>query len=221
MVRKDNTWLRRLASDAGLGYQTVYGRYRRGERGDQLLRPIDRPAPLWPHGSAARRRKLFEQTIIAVLKGRHMRKRGGSTRPMTRADIVSPRRFAALVEARAEIIRRLCAAGVWPTEIGRMLNRDHTTILHHLKKGQDHGPAENTEVRPAARNARAEFRRAKQEAQGCQNITVPTGHETRHERQALTCASIPSSTRRSSSPRSGQRATSSSAEHQDGSSRGT
>lgn len=49
-----------------------------------------------------------------------------------KAMILSPRRQADLVDLRAHIARHLRAEGLSYPAIGRVLNRDHTTILHML-----------------------------------------------------------------------------------------
>lgn len=46
------------------------------------------------------------------------------------AAILGPRRHAPLVEARADVARRLRDAGWSFPKIGRALNRHHTTIMH-------------------------------------------------------------------------------------------
>lgn len=53
---------------------------------------------------------------------------------ITRAELVSSGRTTALVDARTEAARRLRAKGTSICAIGRALERDHTTVLHALRK---------------------------------------------------------------------------------------
>lgn len=46
-----------------------------------------------------------------------------------------------LVALRRELIAQLDAAGYSPSQIGRVLNRDHTTILYQLGRRRGRGPA--------------------------------------------------------------------------------
>lgn len=48
------------------------------------------------------------------------------------ADIVGPDRSALVVEARRVVIRLLADAGYGPMSIGRVVQRDHSTVTHHL-----------------------------------------------------------------------------------------
>ena len=49
------------------------------------------------------------------------------------ADVFSRKRTKAVVAARVSIIRALHAKGLSSVEIGKLLDRDHSTILSHLK----------------------------------------------------------------------------------------
>lgn len=48
------------------------------------------------------------------------------------ADLTNGRRFQELVEARRECARRLYRDGLSVTDIGRVLKRHHSTIIHYL-----------------------------------------------------------------------------------------
>jgi chromosomal replication initiator protein len=49
-------------------------------------------------------------------------------------EITGPRRSPYIYNARIAAIRDLKSIGMSSVEIGRLLNRDHTTILHALKR---------------------------------------------------------------------------------------
>lgn len=49
-------------------------------------------------------------------------------------DIQGPRRTKLLVQARKDIIKALHKRGLSLSVIGWTIGRDHTTVLHHLKK---------------------------------------------------------------------------------------
>jgi len=51
---------------------------------------------------------------------------------VSESDIVGPRRFKRIVEARWAVMASLDHMGWTTTRIGKRLNRDHTTILHGL-----------------------------------------------------------------------------------------
>ncbi len=51
-----------------------------------------------------------------------------------RCDLLSPARTAMLVSARGEVIDALDALGYSAAAIGRALNRDHTSVLHWMKR---------------------------------------------------------------------------------------
>jgi len=48
------------------------------------------------------------------------------------AELTNGRRFAELVEARKEAARRLFRDGLSVTDIGRVLKRHHSTVIHYL-----------------------------------------------------------------------------------------
>jgi chromosomal replication initiation ATPase DnaA len=45
----------------------------------------------------------------------------------------SPQRASHLVKARRRVSRKLRQQGMSYPQIGRVLNKDHTTIIHHLR----------------------------------------------------------------------------------------
>lgn len=51
-----------------------------------------------------------------------------------RHDIIGKRRFKVLVEIRCECIKFFREQGYSTPEIGRIMRRDHSTVLHALKK---------------------------------------------------------------------------------------
>jgi chromosomal replication initiation ATPase DnaA len=51
-----------------------------------------------------------------------------------RHDILGPRRFKVLVEIRYECIKFFREQGFSTPEIGRIMRRDHSTIVHALQK---------------------------------------------------------------------------------------
>jgi chromosomal replication initiation ATPase DnaA len=51
----------------------------------------------------------------------------------TLEDILGPRKFKPLVAVRRKCIVVLREKGHTTTEIGRIMNRDHTTVVHALK----------------------------------------------------------------------------------------
>ena len=54
----------------------------------------------------------------------------------TLEDILGPRKFKPLVAVRRKCIVVLREKGHTTTEIGRIMNRDHTTIVHALQKSR-------------------------------------------------------------------------------------
>jgi len=54
----------------------------------------------------------------------------------TLEDILGPRKFKPLVAVRRKCIVVLRQKGHTTTEIGRIMNRDHTTIVHALQKSR-------------------------------------------------------------------------------------
>lgn len=54
----------------------------------------------------------------------------------TLEDILGPRKFRPLVAVRRKCIVVLRQKGHTTTEIGRIMNRDHTTIVHALQKSR-------------------------------------------------------------------------------------
>ena len=69
-----------------------------------------------------RGRNLAEIDAIAELHG------------YTLADILGKRKQRPLVEVRRKCVVRLRSFGYSTTEIGRIMNRDHSTIVHSLQK---------------------------------------------------------------------------------------
>lgn len=55
-------------------------------------------------------------------------------RRLTRADLTGPSKLRYICEARWEAMRRLRERGVSKSTIGRLLNRDHTTVIYGLRK---------------------------------------------------------------------------------------
>lgn len=51
-----------------------------------------------------------------------------------RNDVLGPRKFKVLIEIRSHCIKLFREQGYSTTEIGRIMNRDHTTIVHALQK---------------------------------------------------------------------------------------
>jgi len=54
---------------------------------------------------------------------------------ITIQELRGPNREQPLVEARVAAIKRLYGAGLSVAETGRLVNRDHSTILYHLNGG--------------------------------------------------------------------------------------
>jgi len=76
--------------------------------------------------------KCQEQTIYGTAQRIIMdiaRERG-----FTISDIKSPRREYKLVRARFEIMAALKASGLSFPQVGRLLNRDHSTVMHGVRK---------------------------------------------------------------------------------------
>jgi chromosomal replication initiation ATPase DnaA len=69
-----------------------------------------------------RERNLAEMDAIAELYG------------YTLADILGRSKPKPLVEVRRKCVVRLREKGYSTTEIGRIMNRDHSTIVHSLQK---------------------------------------------------------------------------------------
>jgi chromosomal replication initiation ATPase DnaA len=53
---------------------------------------------------------------------------------LTRADIVGPSRKRPICLARWEAMRRMRAKRLSTSSIGRLLNRDHATVVHGLRR---------------------------------------------------------------------------------------
>jgi chromosomal replication initiation ATPase DnaA len=54
----------------------------------------------------------------------------------TLEDVLGPRKFRALVEVRSKCIVMLRDKGYSTTEIGRIMKRDHSTVVHALQKSR-------------------------------------------------------------------------------------
>jgi chromosomal replication initiation ATPase DnaA len=72
---------------------------------------------------------IDERTMFALDVLAQEATRGGYTSEKVRSS-----RAAELVAVRQRVIHRLRVAGYSLPEIGRVINRDHTTVLHHLEK---------------------------------------------------------------------------------------
>jgi hypothetical protein len=72
------------------------------------------------------RRRLARQVLADLVK-----ERKASVR-----DIVGRYNQAEFVKLRVEFMRRAYAAGVGSPIIGRIIKRDHSTVLYHLKGGR-------------------------------------------------------------------------------------
>ena len=57
-----------------------------------------------------------------------------ATAGFTSERVRGPKRDVELVAVRRRIIHRLRVAGYSLPEIGRTINRDHTTVMHHLER---------------------------------------------------------------------------------------
>ena len=62
------------------------------------------------------------------------------------ADIVGRSRHALVVEARRVVIGLLADAGYGPMSIGRMVQRDHSTVTHHLAMLDRHPSPQELEM---------------------------------------------------------------------------
>lgn len=56
-------------------------------------------------------------------------------RGMTRPELTGQSRLTEHIDARREAVRRLMAVGLSTTQIGRALNRDHSTIVTAYRRG--------------------------------------------------------------------------------------
>ena len=79
-----------------------------------------------------RRRHEYEHVLEKYVKAR------AHDLGVSLKDIKGPRRHKPLVAFRRDIARRAHQAGFYLAEIGRVLNRDHTTI-RHLIMNNGHG----------------------------------------------------------------------------------
>lgn len=55
---------------------------------------------------------------------------------LSKTEIISPRRQQRLMACRIEIARELSALGLSTPQIGKLMNRDHSSILNQLKGGR-------------------------------------------------------------------------------------
>lgn len=69
-----------------------------------------------------RERNLADIGLIALRHG------------FTREDILGPRKFKNLIRARQDCIAMFRKRGLSTTEIGRIMGRDHSTIVHALQQ---------------------------------------------------------------------------------------
>jgi chromosomal replication initiation ATPase DnaA len=59
---------------------------------------------------------------------------------ISRGEILGPRRVLEVIKARHLLwgLAYICAPHLSVAQIGRLSNRDHTTILHGFRKGREH-----------------------------------------------------------------------------------
>lgn len=69
---------------------------------------------------------------MQAVSGRQIIERVARLHSLTPADISGPSRLAAHCAARWQVMRELRDKGLSTPAIGRILNRDHSTILHGL-----------------------------------------------------------------------------------------
>lgn len=101
--------------------------------------------------------------------------------------VLSPRRSKKLTEIRRAIIARMQSEyGLGPSEIGRLLYRDHTTICHHIEiiKSQNSSLPVNPSPRAdQAKKAAADPRHPDSSPAAATDITVTIVHTDRAARK--------------------------------------
>lgn len=78
-----------------------------------------------------RRREIAAAEALVGLKDLAMVCREHGVTPK---ELFSENRQRHLVDARAKLARKLSAKGLGPAAIGRLMNRDHSTILYLLRR---------------------------------------------------------------------------------------
>lgn len=77
---------------------------------------------------------MLDESGLPMLTGGHILGDVAQEYGVDVAALTNGRRFAELVEAREEAARRLYnEAHLSVTDIGRILHRDHSTVLHYLR----------------------------------------------------------------------------------------
>ena len=74
-----------------------------------------------------RERNLSDIGLVALRHG------------FTRDDILGPRKYKSLVRARQDCVAMFRKRGMTTTEIGRLMRRDHSTIVHALQQVERRG----------------------------------------------------------------------------------
>lgn len=78
--------------------------------------------------------RWYKPPALTRYTGREIIARVAKLHDLTAEDITGPSRLAEHCEARFHVTRELRASGRSVSAIGRMLNRDHTTIVHGLRR---------------------------------------------------------------------------------------
>ena len=81
----------------------------------------------------SRQSVMLDESGLPMLTGGHILGDVAREYGVDVAALTNGRRFAELVEARREAARRLFRDGLSVTDIGRVLRRHHSTVIHYLR----------------------------------------------------------------------------------------
>ncbi len=77
---------------------------------------------------------MSDDLPIYKLPARELMKQIGAKHGVSLDDILSARRQTDIAAARFEISARLYERGLSYPQIGRLINRDHTTVIHAVRR---------------------------------------------------------------------------------------
>jgi chromosomal replication initiation ATPase DnaA len=73
---------------------------------------------------------------LQAVSGRQVIERVAALHDVTPEDITGPSRLRRHCEARWQVMRELASKGLSTPTIGRILNRDHSTVVHGLRRAR-------------------------------------------------------------------------------------
>lgn len=78
--------------------------------------------------------RWYRPPSLQAVSGRQIIVRVAALHDIAPEDITGPSRLRRHCEARWQVMRELAARGISTPAIGRILNRDHATVIHGLRR---------------------------------------------------------------------------------------